>query len=158
MAFIITELVYICLGASWRTPLGAEISRCIEDLLVTFCCCLLYGWVVVSLAHSPFPFSILYITFHTKTNLSNNSTAQYLASADSLSLSHVRKTNSADLPALNRPWKRSYRWWTVLGIFSLFTTSNISYINFTILCKFKSFLWIPHNSPWQRITSLEQIK
>ena len=28
-------------------------------LLVTFCCCLLYGRVVVSLAHSPFPFSIL---------------------------------------------------------------------------------------------------
>ena len=46
-------------GASWRTPPGAGIFRCIEDLLVTFCCCLLYGRVVVSLTHSPFPFSIL---------------------------------------------------------------------------------------------------
>ena len=35
------------------------ISRCIEDLFVTFCCCFLYGQVVVSLTHSPFPFSIL---------------------------------------------------------------------------------------------------
>ena len=60
MAFIITELVYICLGASWRTPSGAGISRCTEYLLVTFCCCLLYGRVVVSLSHSPFPFSILH--------------------------------------------------------------------------------------------------
>ena len=60
MAFIITELVYICLGASWRMPPGAGISRYIEDLLVTFCYCLLYGRVVVSLAHSPFPFSILF--------------------------------------------------------------------------------------------------
>ena len=59
MAFIITELVYICLGASWRTPPGARIFRCIEDLLVTFCCCLLYGRGFVSLAYSPFPFSIL---------------------------------------------------------------------------------------------------
>ena len=60
MAFIITELVYICLRASWRTPPGAGISRYIEDLLVTFCCCVFfYGRVVVSLAHSPFLFSIL---------------------------------------------------------------------------------------------------
>ena len=59
MVFIITKLVFICLGASGRTPPGARISRCIEDLLVTFCCCLLYGRVVVSLAHSPFSFSIL---------------------------------------------------------------------------------------------------
>ena len=34
-------------------------SRCIKDLLVTLCCCLFYGWVVVSLIQSPFPFSIL---------------------------------------------------------------------------------------------------
>ena len=42
MAFIITELVYICLGAGWRTPPGAGISRYIEDLLVTFCCCVFF--------------------------------------------------------------------------------------------------------------------
>ena len=47
---------YICLGASWRTPPVAGISRYIEDLLVTFCCCFFYGRVVVSLTHSPFPF------------------------------------------------------------------------------------------------------
>ena len=40
------------------------------------------------------------------TNLSNSSTAANCASADNLSLSHVRKTNSADLPALNKPWKQ----------------------------------------------------
>ena len=60
MAYIITGLVYICLVASWRTPPGAAIFRCIEDLLVTFCFCMFfYGRVVVSLTHSPFPFSIL---------------------------------------------------------------------------------------------------
>ena len=41
------------------TPPGAGVSRGIEDLLVTFCFCLFYGRVVVSLTHSPFPFSIL---------------------------------------------------------------------------------------------------
>ena len=65
MVFIITETVYICLGASWRTPPGARISRCVDDLLVTFCCCLIYGRVVVSLAHSPFPFSTLKIFYTT---------------------------------------------------------------------------------------------
>ena len=44
--------------ASWKTSLGAGVSRCIEGLLVTFCCCLFYGGIVVSLTHSPFPFSI----------------------------------------------------------------------------------------------------
>ena len=37
------------------------ISRYIEDLLVTLCCCFLFGRVVVSLTNSPFPFSILLI-------------------------------------------------------------------------------------------------
>ena len=37
--------------------------------LVTFCCCFFYGCVVVSLTHSPFPFSILLIFFLTFTCL-----------------------------------------------------------------------------------------
>ena len=35
---------------------GAEVSRYIEDPLVAFGCCLLYGRIVVALTHSPFPF------------------------------------------------------------------------------------------------------
>ena len=54
--------MYICLEASWRTTPGVGVSRCIEDLLVTICCCLFNGRVVVSLTHSPFPFSILFYT------------------------------------------------------------------------------------------------
>ena len=61
MTSIITELVNIFLLASLSTPPGAGISRCIEDPLVAFDCCLLFGRVVVSLTHLPFPFSILYI-------------------------------------------------------------------------------------------------
>ena len=59
---IITELVYICLVASWRMPLGARISRWIEDLLVT--CCLFYGPVVVSLWHIPHFHSQFYLTLN----------------------------------------------------------------------------------------------
>ena len=33
------------------------------DLLVTLCCCFLFGRVVVSLTHSPFPFSMLLFRF-----------------------------------------------------------------------------------------------
>ena len=40
--------------------MGAGISRYIEDPLVAFGCCLLYGRVVVALTHSPCPFSILF--------------------------------------------------------------------------------------------------
>ena len=59
-----------CLSYRKRlSPPGARNSRCIKDLLVTFCCCLLYGQVVVSLTHSPFPFSILLIN---KYNVVNN--------------------------------------------------------------------------------------
>ena len=44
------------------TPPGAGVSRCIEDQLVDFGCCLLHCRVVVFLAHSPFLFSILNIS------------------------------------------------------------------------------------------------
>ena len=67
MVFIITEIVYIFVqGPAERR--GAGISRCIEDLLVTFCCCLFYCRVVVSLTHSPFPFSIVSICNHVHTS------------------------------------------------------------------------------------------
>ena len=56
LALIITELVYIYL---LRDQLK-DASRCIENLLMTFCCSLFYGRVVVSLTHSPFSFSILH--------------------------------------------------------------------------------------------------
>ena len=71
MGFIITELVYICLGASWRTSPGAGVSRYIVDPLVAYGCCLLFGRVVVALAHSPFPFWTLYLSFlFDKSNIS----------------------------------------------------------------------------------------
>ena len=44
--------------SKWKQT-GAGVSRHIEDPLVAFGCCLLYGRVVVALTHSPFPFSIL---------------------------------------------------------------------------------------------------
>ena len=44
-------------------PSGVGVSRYIEDPLLAFGCCLLYGWVVVALTHSPFPFSILFNRF-----------------------------------------------------------------------------------------------
>ena len=66
MTSIITELVYIiiCLGTNRRTHPGAGVPRYIEDPLVAFGCCLLYGRVVVALTHSPFPFSILCYKFY----------------------------------------------------------------------------------------------
>ena len=57
MAFIITALVYICLGASLSTHPGAGISRYIEDMLVTFCCCF-FLWSGCCL-FGTFPISIL---------------------------------------------------------------------------------------------------
>ena len=57
MTFIITELVYIFVAGAW-------VSHYIEDPLVAFGCCLLYGRVVVALTHSPFPFSILYVNMY----------------------------------------------------------------------------------------------
>ena len=44
----------------WRIPPGVEVSSCIEDPLMAYDCCMLYGLVVVSLTHSPFSFSILH--------------------------------------------------------------------------------------------------
>ena len=38
-----------------------NLQRCVEDPLVAFCCCLLFGRIVVSLTYSPFPFSILLV-------------------------------------------------------------------------------------------------
>ena len=55
---------------------GAEVSRFIEEPLVAFGCCQLYGQAVVSLTHYTFPSSILPIAYSirkidqiTKTNL-----------------------------------------------------------------------------------------
>ena len=45
------------------TPTGAGVSSYIEDPLVAFGCCLLYGRVVVALAHSRVPFSILLYSY-----------------------------------------------------------------------------------------------
>ena len=43
------------------------------DPLVAFSCCLLYGWVVVFLTHSPFPFSILqFVLMHLHLQCHNN--------------------------------------------------------------------------------------
>ena len=44
---------------------GEGVSRCIEDPLMAFGCCLLYGRVVVPLTHCPFQFWILsnYVSF-----------------------------------------------------------------------------------------------
>lgn len=44
-------------------PLGTEFSCCIEDPLVAFNCCLLFGRDVVCLTYSPFLFSILSYTY-----------------------------------------------------------------------------------------------
>ena len=57
MVFIITEPVYICLGASWKTPPGARISRCINwrpvgDLLLLSALwsgCCLFGTFPISI-------------------------------------------------------------------------------------------------------------
>ena len=62
----IHKLVYIIiLRATWRTPLVGGVSRYIEDPLVAFGCCLLFGWVVVALTlphfHSQF-YSIKHVT------------------------------------------------------------------------------------------------
>ena len=70
MAFIITELVYICLGASWRTPPGAGISRYIEDLLVTFCCCF-FLWSGCCL-FGTFSISILNFILNNSSNIYDN--------------------------------------------------------------------------------------
>ena len=45
---------------------GFIISRYIEDLSVTFCCCFFYGRIVVSLTHFPLPFSILFTLYMDK--------------------------------------------------------------------------------------------
>ena len=46
----------MCLGAIWRTPLGTEISRCIENILRLS---MLWSGCFFFLTHFPFPFSIL---------------------------------------------------------------------------------------------------
>ena len=64
MAFIITELIYIRLWASWRTPPGSGISRYIEELLVTFCRCFFYGVGLLSLWYIPHFHSRFYASIH----------------------------------------------------------------------------------------------
>ena len=50
---------------SFWTPLSAGVSGYIENPLEAFSCCLLYGWVVVTLTLSSFPISIIHINTST---------------------------------------------------------------------------------------------
>ena len=57
MCFCIHVILLLLLNSCMPTCTG--VSRYIEDPLVAFGCCLLYGRVVVALTRSQFPFSIL---------------------------------------------------------------------------------------------------
>ena len=63
--FIFIELVHIFIQGPADAHLRVRdiFLASVEDPLVAFGCCLLFGRVVVSLTYSPFPFSILLQSF-----------------------------------------------------------------------------------------------